>query len=85
MSILVVFWPDIHRLLGGINDPQLEIYLQLVLGAKPAIIVGLSLKDQVALMFDNHICGLALIITGKFLFFKMVFEQEIGFDFVKGF
>ena len=88
MSILVVFWPDIHRLLGGINDPHVRRYIfNLVLGTTPAIIVGLSLKDQVALMFDNaHSVALALIITGIILVFsKWFLNKKSDLTLVKGF
>ena len=88
MSILVVFWPDIHRLLGGINDPHVRRYIfNLVLGTTPAIIVGLSLKDQVALMFDNaHSVALALIITGIILIFSKWFsKKKSDLTLVKGF
>ena len=88
MSILVVFWPDIHRLLGGINDPHVRRYIfNLVLGTTPAIIVGLSLKDQVALMFDNaHSVALALIITGIILIFsKWFLNKKSDLTLVKGF
>ena len=88
MSILVVFWPDIHRLLGGINDPHVRRYIfNLVLGTTPAIIVGLSLKDQVALMFDNaHSVALALIITGILLIFsKWFLNKKSDLTLVKGF
>ena len=69
MSILVVFYPDIHRLLSAIKDYHTRTYIfTLVLGTTPAIIVGLSLKDQIALMFDNaHSVALALIVTGIIL------------------
>jgi len=88
MSILVVFWRDIHRLLGGINDPHVRRYIfNLVLGTTPAIIVGLSLKDQVALMFDNaHSVALALIITGIILIFsKWFLNKKLDLTLVKGF
>ena len=88
MSILVVFWPDIHRLLSGINDPHVRRYIfKLVLGTTPAIIVGLSLKDQVALMFDNaHSVALALIITGIILIFsKWFLNKKSDLTLVKGF
>ena len=88
MSILVVFWPDIHRLLGGINDPHARRYIfNLLLGTTPAIIVGLTLKDQVALMFDNaHSVALALIITGIILIFsKWFLNKKSDLTLVRGF
>ena len=88
MSILVVFWPDIHRLLGDIKDYNTRTYIfTLLLGTTPAIIVGLSLKDQVALMFDNaHSVALALIITGIILVFsKWFLNKKSDLTLVKGF
>ena len=88
MSILVLFWPDIHRLLDGINDPHVRRYIfNLVLGTIPAIIVGLSLKDQVISMFDNaYSVALALIITGIILIFsKWFLNKKSDLTLVKGF
>jgi len=88
MSILVVFWPDIHRLLNEIKDSQVRTYIfTLVLGTIPAIIVGLSLKGQFALMFDNaHSVALALIVTGIILIIsKWFFNKKSDMTLVKGF
>jgi undecaprenyl-diphosphatase len=88
MSILVVFWPDIHRLLNEIKDVHVRTYIfTLVLGTTPAIIVGLSLKGQFALMFDNvHSVALALIVTGIILIFsKWFLNKKSDLTLVKGF
>jgi len=88
MSILVVFWPDIHRLLNEIKDAHVRTYIfTLVLGTTPAIIVGLSLKGQFALMFDNaHSVALALIVTGIILIFsKWFLNKKSDLTLVKGF
>jgi undecaprenyl-diphosphatase len=59
----------------------------LVLGTTPAIIVGLSLKGQFALMFDNaHSVALALIVTGIILIFsKWFLNKKSDLTLVKGF
>jgi len=88
MSILVVFWPDIHRLLNENKDAHVRTYIfTLVLGTTPAIIVGLSLKGQFALMFDNaHSVALALIVTGIILIFsKWFLNKKSDLTLVKGF
>ena len=88
MSILVVFWPDIHRLLNDVKDYQTRTYIfTLLLGTMPAIIVGLSLKDQIALMFDNvHSVALALIVTGIILISsKWFLNKKSDLTLVKGF
>ena len=88
MSILVVFWPDIHSLLNDIKDYQTRTYIfTLLLGTMPAIIVGLSLKDQIALMFDNvHFVALALIVTGIILISsKWFLNKKSDLTLVKGF
>ena len=88
MSILVVFWPDIHSLLNDIKDYQTRTYIfTLLLGTMPAIIVGLSLKDQIALMFDNvHFVALALIVTGIILISsKWFLNQKSDLTLIKGF
>ena len=88
MSILVVFWPDIHRLLGDIKDYNTRIYIfTLLLGTTPAIIVGLLSKDQIASMFDNtHAVALALIVTGIILISsKWFLNKNSDLTLVKGF
>ena len=88
MSILVVFYPDIHRLLSAIKDYHTRTYIfTLVLGTTPAIIVGLSLKDQIALMFDNsHSVALALIVTGIVLISsKWFLNKKSDLTLIKGF
>ena len=88
MSILVVFYPDIHRLLSAIKDYHTRTYIfTLVLGTTPAIIVGLSLKDQIALMFDNaHSVALALIVTGIILISsKWFLNKKSDLTLIKGF
>ena len=88
MSILVVFWPDIHRLLGGIKDYNTRIYIfTLLLGTTPAIIVGLLSKDQIASMFDNtHTVALALIVTGIILISsKWFLNKKSDLTLIKGF
>ena len=88
MSILVVFWPDIHSLLNDIKDYQTRTYIfTLLLGTMPAIIVGLSLKDQIALMFDNsHSVALALIVTGIILISsKWFLNKKSDLTLIKGF
>ena len=88
MSILVVFWPDIHRLLGGIKDYNTRIYIfTLLLGTTPAIIVGLLSKDQIASMFDNtYTVALALIVTGIILISsKWFLNKKSDLTLIKGF
>ena len=88
MSILVVFWPDIHRLLGDIKDYNTRIYIfTLLLGTTPAIIVGLLSKDQIASMFDNtHTVALAFIVTGIILISsKWFLNKKSNLTLVKGF
>ena len=88
MSILVVFWPDIHRLLGDIKDYNTRIYIfTLLLGTTPAIIVGLLSKDQIASMFDNtYTVALALIVTGIILISsKWFLNKKSDLTLIKGF
>ena len=88
MSILVVFWPDIHRLLGDIKDYNTRIYIfTLLLGTTPAIIVGLLSKDQISSMFDNtHTVALALIVTGIILISsKWFLNKKSDLTLIKGF
>ena len=88
MSVLVVFWPDIHRLLSEIKESSARTYIfALLLGTTPAIIVGLLLKDQIALMFDNvHSVALALMVTGIILISsKWFLNTKSDLTVVKGF
>ena len=88
MSILVVFWPDTHRLFNDIKNYHTRTYIfTLLLGTMPAVIVGLSLKDQISLMFDNvHSVALAMIVTGIVLISsKWFLNNKSDLTLVKGF
>ena len=88
MSVLVVFWPDIYRLFSEIRYPYNKKYIStLLLGTIPAVIVGILLKDQITLMFDNiHSVALALIVTGIILVSsKWFLNKKTDLTLIKGF
>ncbi|MRR23757.1 undecaprenyl-diphosphate phosphatase [bacterium] len=73
LSILVVFWKDIARLLGGVfrfrmNDETVYV-LKLIVSMIPVAIVGFTLKDQVESLFvaNMDITGSFLLVTALFL------------------
>lgn len=75
LSILVVFWRDIFRLLAGvfkfsINDETVYA-LKLLVSMIPVAIVGFTMKDWVEKLFvaDMDITGSFLLVTALFLMF----------------
>ncbi|MDM8004376.1 MAG: undecaprenyl-diphosphate phosphatase [Bacteroidota bacterium] len=73
LSILVVFWKDIARLLGGVLKFRMNeetVYtLKLVVSMIPVAIVGFTMKDWVETLFvaDMDITGSFLLVTALFL------------------
>lgn len=73
LSILVVFWKDILKLLTGVfrfkmNDETVYA-LKLIVSMIPVAVVGFTLKDQVESLFvaDMDITGSFLLVTALFL------------------
>lgn len=73
LSILVVFWKDILKLLAGVfrfkmNEETVYV-LKLIVSMIPVAIVGFTLKDQVESLFvaDMDITGSFLLVTALFL------------------
>jgi len=73
LSILVVFWKDIVRLLGGVLKFRMNeetVYaLKLIVSMVPVAIVGFTMKDWVETLFvaDMDITGSFLLVTALFL------------------
>jgi len=73
LSILVVFWKDIFKLLAGVFRFEMNeetIYaLKLIISMIPVAIVGFTLKEQVESLFvaDMDITGSFLLVTALFL------------------
>ncbi len=69
LSVLVVFWKDIWRLLSTIAEKPTQVYiLTLIIGTLPAVVGGFSLKTTLEGLFDNvSYVALALFITGVIL------------------
>jgi undecaprenyl-diphosphatase len=69
LSVLVVFWKDIWRLLSTLTEKQTQVYLlTLIVGTLPAVIGGLSFKTTLEGLFDNvTYVALALFVTGVIL------------------
>ncbi len=74
LSIIVVFWKDIVRLLEGLfafKKNEETIYIgKLLLSAIPVGILGILLKDEIESLFSGkiHFVGGMLIFTGVLLF-----------------
>lgn len=73
LSILVVFWKDIARLVAGVfkfsMNEETVYALKLVVSMIPVAVVGFTLKDQVESLFvaDMDITGSFLLVTALFL------------------
>ncbi len=73
LSILVVFWKDILKLLTGVfrfkMNEETVYALKLIVSMIPVAIVGFTLKDQVESLFvaDMDITGSFLLVTALFL------------------
>jgi undecaprenyl-diphosphatase len=73
MSILVVFWKDIIKLLRGVfrftMNEETVYSLKLLVSMIPVAVVGFTLRDQVETLFgaDMDITGSFLLVTALFL------------------
>jgi undecaprenyl-diphosphatase len=73
MSILVVFWKDIIKLLRGVfrftMNEETVYSLKLVVSMIPVAVVGFTLRDQVETLFvaNMDITGSFLLVTALFL------------------
>ncbi len=73
LSILVVFWKDIMKILSGVfkftMNEETVYALKLVVSMIPVAIVGFTLMDQVESLFvaDMDITGSFLLVTALFL------------------
>ena len=73
VSILVVFWKDILKLLTGVfrfkMNEETVYALKLIVSMIPVAIVGFTLKDEVESLFvaDMDITGSFLLVTALFL------------------
>ena len=74
ISTLIVFWKDVKEILVGIFNAKLNeqkhFALKVILSMIPAGLIGVFLLDKVEFLFNENILlvGIALIITGLFLF-----------------
>jgi len=73
LSIIVVFWKEIMKLLGGVfkfaMNEETVYALKIVVSMIPVAIVGFTLKDKVESLFvaDMDITGSFLLVTALFL------------------
>lgn len=74
ISTLIVFWKDVKEILLGIFTTQINVHkhfaLKIILSMIPAGLIGVFLLDKVEALFNENILlvGIALIVTGLFLF-----------------
>lgn len=68
-SVLIIFWPDILRLIKSINSTATQKYIfAIVIGTIPAVIIGFLFKDVISEAFENiRVVAVALMITGIIL------------------
>jgi len=73
LSIIVVFWKEIMKLLGGVfkfaMNEETVYALKIVVSMIPVAIVGFTLKNKVEALFvaDMDITGSFLLVTALFL------------------
>jgi undecaprenyl-diphosphatase len=73
LSIIVVFWKEIMKLLGGVfkfaMNEETVYALKIVVSMIPVAIVGFTLRDKVEALFiaDMDITGSFLLVTALFL------------------
>jgi undecaprenyl-diphosphatase len=73
LSILVVFWKDILRLLSGVfkfkMNEETNYAMKLIVSMIPVAVVGFTMKDWVETLFvaDMDITGSFLLVTALFL------------------
>lgn len=73
MSILVVFWKDIFKLLRGVfrftMNEETVYSLKLLVSMIPVAVVGFTIRDKVETLFvaDMDITGSFLLVTALFL------------------
>ena len=82
LSVIVVFWKDIVKLLQGLfkfklNEETWYIIL-LIISMIPVFIVGVFFKDQVEALFGNGltVVGCALIVTALLLAFSQIYKPR---------
>ncbi len=84
LSVLVIFWKDIVRIMIALfgnfwkirkypvlirENENFAMGLMIVLSMIPAALIGLFFGDEIAGLFDNiYMTGIALLFTGTFLF-----------------
>lgn len=68
-SVLFVFYKDIFNLLRTLKLKSTRHFiLMVILGTIPTVVIGLTLKNFIASLFENiNNVGIALIFTGFFL------------------
>ena len=87
-SVLVVFKNDILDMIFNFSSVKnRNLILAVIIGTIPAVIVGLSLKENISLIFDNiSAVSFNLIITGVWLILtKWSVEKNRSLNSVSGF
>lgn len=75
LATVVAFWREIVRIFRGLfrfrMNAETDFSLKIILSMIPAVIVGLTLEEQIEQLFSQQILlvGICLLITGVLLFF----------------
>lgn len=75
LSTIIVFRKEIWGIIKGLfkfkNNPQFQYSMKIVVSMIPAVIVGLTMDEQIELLFHQNIVlvGFMLIITALLLYF----------------
>ena len=78
LSVFCIFWTDIIKLISGIRDIKTQKYiLYLTIATIPAVVVGLTSKSYISVLFDSiQMVSISLIFTGLILFLSQKLIQR---------
>ncbi|MBO4558288.1 MAG: undecaprenyl-diphosphate phosphatase [Bacteroidales bacterium] len=82
LSVLVVFWKDIIKLLEGLFkfkfNSETKYILFLVISMIPVFVVGMFFKDKVEALFGNGllVVGCALLVTAALLALSQLYKPR---------
>jgi len=87
-SIIVVFKNDLFDMIKNFSSSKnKKLIVAIIIGTLPAVVIGLTLKENISLIFDNVLAvSFSLIITGVWLILtKWSVEKNRSLNNVSGF
>lgn len=81
VAIFIYFWKDFVKLLKSLFDKsqkqEHKLILYLVLATIPAVLIGLTLEDQIDSMFRNKVAvGIMMAIVGLYFFITEYLSKQ---------